>query len=617
MGNLDSQGFEKKWAVDRKKPKKTVYSSRSKANEMAMNNIHRKAHRTQEEIAATLKKGFQVPGKAGREPQSESRSNQDRKKSRSKTPKSEVTSDEENRPRKRRSSDEARLGNRPSKRRPQGMSSDEEDDKRRAQNDIVATGWNKNKKEASKGAPNPGTREFVQARRANVSGSASPEVENKPSASQRSSKDAPKPGTKEFIQAVRVQFSESVSPEPEDKPSASQRSTNSSPTKTAESEPVQPRRKFVMPTLSQEEEPRIEKRSATRSFIKPEIIDSPEKRPNVKREFVKREIEGEAPDEAEKAEKKKEAARRLALLKGAGADSKKARRTLKDIGLGDGLKNIAGSPPKKAATLSLAARIAEARRLKEEESIKPEEKEDDTNDFIDFGDSVLLDEDAACPMCHQSVPQALLMAFSNNRPRSLNTRQQAAFCVHHKRDSALTTYKGLGYPTVSWDTFNSRIEEHYAYISSLITSPDTTPSHYRPLFASDIMHGRNRTIKQSIMGATGLGSDTARVLIPGYYGPRGARAMQEAILIKFNRELRKAAVEDNVVSARAVGGYVASVLVPELGTRLIMEDLKIEEEEARGVMEKSAALGSLVNEEVRDVRSEADRALEDGGGDYD
>ena len=119
------------------------------------------------------------------------------------------------------------------------------------------------------------------------------------------------------------------------------------------------------------------------------------------------------------------------------------------------------------------------------------------------------------------------------------------------------------------------------------------------------------------MGTTGLGSDTARVLIPGYYGTRGARAMQEAILLKFNRELRKAAVEDNVVSARAVGGYVASVLVPELGTRLIMEDLKIGEEEARGVMEKSAPLGSLVNEEVRDVRSEADGLLEDGGVDYD
>ena len=243
--------------------------------------------------------------------------------------------------------------------------------------------------------------------------------------------------------------------------------------------------------------------------------------------------------------------------------------------------------------------------------MKEEPKDDDTNDFIE------LDEDATCPMCHESVPHALLMAFSNNRPGSLNTRQQAAFCVHHKRDSALTTYQGLGYPSISWDTFNHRIAEHYAYISSLITSPDTTPSHYRPLFASDITHGRNRTIKQSIMGITGLGSDTARVLIPGYYGTRGARAMQEAILLKFNRELRKAAVEDNVVSARAVGGYVASVLVPELGTRLIMEDLKIGEEEARGVMEKSASLGSLVNEEVRDVRSEADGLLEDGGEDYD
>ena len=604
MGNLDSQSFEKR-AGDRKKLKKSVYSSRSKANEMAMNDIHRTAHRTQEEIAATLKKGFQVPRKNGREPPSGNPSSQDRKKSRSKNPKYEFTSDEGNRSGRRRPSNEE---NRPAKRKSMPTSSDEDDDKRRAQNDIVATGWTENKKEASRRLAKPGTSEFIQAMQVEFSESASPEVEDRLTSSRNLSKDAPKPGTKEFMQAVRVQFSESMSPEPEDNPSASQRSTNSSSTKTTESEPAQPRRRFVIPTLSQEEEPVVEQKSAPRSFIKPEITGSPEHKPRTKREFVKRQIEDE--DGPRNEEKRKESARRLELLRRAGADSKKAKRTLKDIGLGDGLENTVGSPPKKAATLRLAARIAEKRRIKEEENIEKELKGDD---------SILLDDDgdATCPMCHKSVPHSLLMAFSNNRPRSLNTRQQAAFCVHHKRDSALTTYTGLGYPTIAWDTFNTRIASHYTYISSLITSPDTTPSHYRPLFASDITHGRNRTIKQSIMGTSGLGSDTARVLIPGYYGPRGARAMQEVILLKFNRELRKAAVEDNVVSARAVGGYVASVLVPELGTRLIMADLKIGEKEARDVMEKSAALGALVNEEVRDVRSDADRALEDGLGDYD
>lgn len=608
---LNELGMPKKWkndAIKRKASKpQTVFTSKHKQAEIEMRKTTLTADRRFEE-QKKLNRPFQVPRKAGREEKLEPRRSQERTKSRSITPKSEFTSDEENRSRERRPLDEE---SRSLKRRSSDMSSDEEDDKRRAQNDIAATGWSKNKKETLKGAPKPGTREFIQATRVKLSASTSPEVEDKPSLSQTSAKDTPRPGTKEFIQAVRVQFSESVSPEPEDKPSASQRSTNVSSTKTAGPERPQPRRKFVIPTLSQAEEPAIEQKSAPRSFIKPEIKDSPEPRPRTKREFVKRELEDEATDEPEKTGKKKEAARRLALLKGAGAELRTAKRALEDIGLGEGLENLSGIPPKKAATgNSLAARIAEARRLKEEENIKeePEEEEESSMDLY---------KDATCPMCHESVPQALLMAFSNNRPRSLNTRRQAAFCVHHKRVSALTTYKGLGYPSVSWDTFNSRIEEHYAYISSLITSPDTTPSHYRPLFASDITHGRNRTIKQSIMGATGLGSETARVLIPGYYGPRGARAMQESILLKFNRELRKAAVEDNVVSARAVGGYVASVLVPELGTRLIMEDLKIGEEEARGVMEKSAVLGALVNEEVRDVRSEADGKLEDSGGDYD
>ncbi len=206
-----------------------------------------------------------------------------------------------------------------------------------------------------------------------------------------------------------------------------------------------------------------------------------------------------------------------------------------------------------------------------------------------------------CPMCKAPVPFQLYSEFSNNQS-TMTTRQQAAFCTHHRQNSATSTYSSLGYPTINWDIINERFESHYDYISRLITSPGETPSHYRPLFASDIKHGRNRTIKQSILGAKGDKTDNSRVLVPGYYGTRGARAMQEAILLRFNKELRRVAVTDVVVSARAVGGYVSSVLVPELGTRLIMEDMNIGEEKAREVMEKSAGIGGLVNEELKDIR---------------
>lgn len=94
------------------------------------------------------------------------------------------------------------------------------------------------------------------------------------------------------------------------------------------------------------------------------------------------------------------------------------------------------------------------------------------------------------------------------------------------------------------------------------------------------------------------------VRAPGYYGPRGARVMQDEILDELSKELREAAVRDVVVSARGVGVYVTSVLVLEVGLRLVMDDLGVGREEARGVMEKSAAWGTLVNEELDEEVSE-------------
>lgn len=226
----------------------------------------------------------------------------------------------------------------------------------------------------------------------------------------------------------------------------------------------------------------------------------------------------------------------------------------------------------------------------------------------------------SCQMCHEDVPLSMLLTFTSGR-RFLKTRQQGAFCIHHRRHTAQETYTSSSYPIIDWSAFASRFEQHFAFIKALITEPDSTPSYYRPLLAEDIKTGKNRTVKSSIMGNKFEAGDMGRTLIPGYYGTRGARAMQDAILLKFNSELRTAAVDDHIVSARAVGGYVSSVLVPELGVRLIKEDMggTATDEEARGLMEKSAEVGALVNEELVDVRDKSKREVGDGdreGADY-
>lgn len=212
------------------------------------------------------------------------------------------------------------------------------------------------------------------------------------------------------------------------------------------------------------------------------------------------------------------------------------------------------------------------------------------------------DTKTLCPMCGTSVPLTLLLAFTPNRPPSLSTRQQAAFCTHHRRFSALATSSALGYPAINWPQLPQRIATHFPYVARLLAAPDSTPSHYRGVLAADVAAGRNRTLKQSIMG------EEEKVLVPGYYGARGARVMQERLLERFGDELRREAVRDAVVSARGVGGYVAGVLVLEVGLRLVGEDLGLEVEkegdgwmeQARRRMEESAAWGTLVNVEVEE-----------------
>ena len=64
--------------------------------------------------------------------------------------------------------------------------------------------------------------------------------------------------------------------------------------------------------------------------------------------------------------------------------------------------------------------------------------------------------------------------------------------------------------------------------------------------------------------------------------------------------MRAVSVTDELV-ARDVSAYVQMVLVPELATRLVMEDKGVDEERARDVMEESTALGMLVQREDYDA----------------
>lgn len=69
----------------------------------------------------------------------------------------------------------------------------------------------------------------------------------------------------------------------------------------------------------------------------------------------------------------------------------------------------------------------------------------------------------------------------------------------------------------------------------------------------------------------------------------------------FASKLRLRAATDRLISSRGISSYVQAVLVPELATLLVMDDLKVDAEEARQVLQDSVELGNFLNEEEDEV----------------
>ena len=83
----------------------------------------------------------------------------------------------------------------------------------------------------------------------------------------------------------------------------------------------------------------------------------------------------------------------------------------------------------------------------------------------------------------------------------------------------------------------------------------------------------------------------------------------ENIITHFSRPLRRLSTQDKLIAASGgVSGYVQAVLVPEVAIALVMDDMRIEDEEsARRVLSESAEVGELLCEEEEDVVLMRDR----------
>lgn len=79
-------------------------------------------------------------------------------------------------------------------------------------------------------------------------------------------------------------------------------------------------------------------------------------------------------------------------------------------------------------------------------------------------------------------------------------------------------------------------------------------------------------------------------------------------MTSFAPKVRRLAASDKLIASAGVAGYVQAVLAPELAVMLVMEDMRVDEDEARAILRNSKEIGDLLNEEEDEMIRD-----EDGG----
>jgi hypothetical protein len=105
---------------------------------------------------------------------------------------------------------------------------------------------------------------------------------------------------------------------------------------------------------------------------------------------------------------------------------------------------------------------------------------------------------------------------------------------------------------------------------------------------------------------------------PGYYGPRGSELISEIVMKKLGNRIRnKESLLESLKFCGGVMGYISAVIVPEVGTLLIMEDMGVERDEAKTVMRDSVPYGNVINASIDVISSDEEGDDSDSDSDLD
>ncbi|KAJ6264607.1 hypothetical protein Dda_0756 [Drechslerella dactyloides] len=202
-----------------------------------------------------------------------------------------------------------------------------------------------------------------------------------------------------------------------------------------------------------------------------------------------------------------------------------------------------------------------------------------------------------CPMCDEEVSKALYESYMPDLPNKLALKRKLH--MSHKLEKAHAKKKQLDIPDIDWDEVESRCTKYLPYLEDIIARK--TPSHYRDV--SERFFKKKRTNGKS---KTELIFDSGNweKEYPGYYGSRGRDIMAD--VIGDSRTIRAALKRlklsrDVTITSCGEGGYIQSILIPELATRLVMEDFKMADDkvaEGRKMMINTIDIGLSLNDDA-------------------
>ncbi|TGJ71143.1 hypothetical protein EYR41_003130 [Orbilia oligospora] len=201
-----------------------------------------------------------------------------------------------------------------------------------------------------------------------------------------------------------------------------------------------------------------------------------------------------------------------------------------------------------------------------------------------------------CPMCKEEVSKQLYESYLPDLEKKYKIDLRRKFHKSHKLAKVHKKVSELDIPEIDWDTLEDRCKEHFPYLSDIMARK--TESHYRDL--SEKFCTKKRNDHKGRTEALFDDGDWEKTY-PGYYGPRGSEIIGDAISNSklVNTALKELSEKKDITTLRGgAGAYIQRILVPEVGTRLIMEDFRMADDEidkARELMQNTIDIGLLLN----------------------